>query len=214
MRVVFLGPPGGGKGTQAERLAAKHQVPHIATGDIFRQAIRDGTPMGRQAKEYVDSGRYVPDSVVVGLVRERLEAADAQKGFVLDGFPRTEPQAAALDEMLAAAGAKLDGVILLVVDDETIVQRAMGRRVCDVCGRIYHVEFDPPPAPDQCECGGALTQRSDDQEDTVRNRLSVYREQTAPVINYYRQRELLADVAGVGPINAVADRVGAAVAQV
>lgn len=213
MRVVFLGPPGGGKGTQAERLAANHQVPHIATGDIFRQAIREGTPMGRQAKEYVDSGRYVPDEIVVGLVRERLEQDDAAPGFVLDGFPRTEPQARALDEMLAAAGIGLDAVILLEVDDDAIVARALGRRVCEACGRTYHLEFDPPPSPDTCECGGRLIQRSDDQEDTVRNRLAVYRDQTAPVINYYRDKGILTSVVGVGTIPEVAQRVESVVAQ-
>lgn len=214
MRTVFLGPPGGGKGTQAERLAKQYDVPHIATGDIFRQAIREGTPMGQQAKEYVESGRYVPDEVVVGLVEERLQADDAAKGFVLDGFPRTEPQAQALDEVLSKKGLKLNVVVLLEVGDDEIVGRALGRRVCQACGATYHLEFDPPKVEGRCDnCEGELIQRSDDQEDTVRSRLATYHEQTEPVIAYYRQRNLLAEVVGVGAISEVAQRVADAVRQ-
>ncbi|MEX2355757.1 MAG: adenylate kinase [Thermaerobacterales bacterium] len=207
VRCIFLGPPGAGKGTQAERVAESWGVPHIATGDIFREAIRGGTPLGEKAKEYVDSGRYVPDEVVVGMVKERLRQDDATAGFVLDGFPRTDAQASALDDVLAAEGWSLTAVVHLVVPDEVLIGRSTGRRICQECGRTYHLVYDPPPNPPYCACGATLTQRSDDAESTVRKRLEVYREQTRPLVDYYRQRKLLLDVDGNGPIQQVSARI-------
>jgi adenylate kinase len=204
MRVVFLGPPGAGKGTQAERLAAALGVPRVATGDIFRQAVREGTPLGRQAKEYMDRGALVPDDVTVGIVRERLAQPDCAAGFVLDGFPRTLPQAEALDRILGELGRPVQHAVLLTVPDEEIVRRAAGRRVCPRCGATYHLVSSPPRVDERCDaCGEALVLRDDDREETVRSRLEVYRRQTEPLAAYYRQRGLLRPVDGTGPIDAV-----------
>lgn len=208
LRLVFLGPPGAGKGTQAGRLAQRLGVPHVSTGDIFRAAIAAGTPMGELARPYVESGRYVPDEIVVGIVRERLEAPDCAAGFVLDGFPRTVGQAEALDGLLAERGTPLDAVVHLVVADETVVRRLTGRRVCPRCGAIYHVDADAAAAAGRCaRCGAALVQRDDDREDVVRRRLAVYREQTRPLVEYYRGRGLLRDVDGEGGVDEVARRI-------
>lgn len=208
MRLVFLGPPGAGKGTQAGRLAQRLGVPHVSTGEIFRAAIAAGTPMGNLARPYVESGRYVPDDIVVGIVRERLEAEDCAAGFVLDGFPRTPGQAEALDRLLEERGTPLDAVVHLVVDDDTVVRRLSGRRVCPRCGAIYHLEAGGAAAGGHCaRCGAALVQRDDDREDVVRRRLAVYREQTRPLVEYYRGRGLLVDVDGEGSVEDVAGRI-------
>src|SRR5579875_822024 len=211
-RIVFLGPPGAGKGTQAVRLAERRQLPHVATGDIFRAAVRDGTPLGREAKRYMDEGKLVPDQVTVGIVRERLEKADCARGFVLDGFPRTLAQARALDELLAGMNRPLERVVPMVVDDDVLVRRSTGRRVCPRCGATYHVDSRPPRQPGRCDaCGAALVQRDDDSEATVRRRLAVYHEQTEPLVAYYRDQGKLRDVDGQRSVEEVAAAVEQAV---
>lgn len=208
---MFLGPPGAGKGTQAGKLAERVGVPHVSTGDMFRAAIAAGTPMGRAAQPYVERGGYVPDEIVVGVVRERLSQDDCRGGFVLDGFPRTVPQAEALDRLLAEQGTQLDAAVHLVVDDDTVVRRLSGRRVCPACGAIYHVEADAAARAGSCpRCGAALVQRGDDAEETVRRRLQVYREQTQPLVEYYRRRGALVEVDGVGTVQEVGERIGRA----
>lgn len=195
MRIVMLGPPGAGKGTQAERLAEKLNVPHISTGDIFRGALAEETELGLKAKEYMDKGDLVPDEIVIGIVEERLEEPDCAQGFILDGFPRTIPQAEGLDAILSPQG--LDRVINLEVEDRLLVERLTKRRVCSECGSTYHLLFDPPEVEEVCdECGGQIIQRDDDQEETVKNRLKVYRQQTAPLIDYYSQIDLLLNIDG------------------
>ncbi len=197
--IVLLGAPGSGKGTQAERIAPAFDVPHISTGDILRAAVKRGTPMGLAAKRYMDAGDLVPDDVVIGIIRDRLGEPDTGGGFMLDGFPRTLEQAAALDDMLTGAGRALGLVLQIDVPEEELVQRLAGRRACRHCGRGYNVVFDPPRVEGVCDaCGGDLFQRDDDNEDTVRNRLAVYRRQTEPLIGYYRDRGVLATVYGGG----------------
>lgn len=192
-----MGPPGAGKGTQAQRLVEVLGIVHVATGDLFRAAISQGTPLGREAKKYLDAGQLVPDEVTVGMVRERLQQPDCQKGFLLDGFPRTVPQAEALGEILAGAGQDLDAVLNIDVPEEKLVARLTGRRVCRQCGANYHVEYNPPRVPGVCDrCGGELYQRSDDTEETVRRRLEVYRQQMAPLLSYYRNLGLLKEING------------------
>ena len=197
--IVLLGAPGSGKGTQAERIAPAFDVPHISTGDILRAAVKRGTPMGLAAKRYMDAGDLVPDDVVIGIIRDRLGEPDTGGGFMLDGFPRTLEQAAALDDMLTGAGRALGLVLQIDVPEEELVQRLAGRRACRHCGRGYNVVFDPPKVEGVCDaCGGDLFQRDDDNEDTVRNRLAVYRSQTEPLIGYYRDKGVLATVYGGG----------------
>lgn len=192
-----MGPPGAGKGTQAERLAAALGIVHIATGDLFRAAISQGTPLGQEAKKYLDAGQLVPDEVTVGMVRERLQQDDCRPGFLLDGFPRTVPQAEALGQILEALGQSLDAVLNMDVPEEKLVARLTGRRVCRQCGANYHVEYNPPQVPGVCDrCGGELYQRSDDTEETVRRRLEVYKKQTAPLLDYYRNLGLLKEIDG------------------
>jgi adenylate kinase len=204
MRVVLLGPPGAGKGTQARRLAARWSVPQVATGDMLREAVARGTKLGLEARRYMDAGELVPDSVIIGLVRERLAQPDGRKGFVLDGFPRTAAQAEALDQLLEAEGTPLDRVVLFQVPDEEPVARLSGRRVCRSCGRNYHLTLSPPRTPGVCDhCGGELYQRTDDEEATVRRRLAVYARDTRPLVEYYRRRGLLATIAGTGSVDAV-----------
>lgn len=199
VRLVLLGPPGAGKGTQAERLARATGALHVATGDMFRQAVREATPLGRLAKSFMDRGELVPDDVTVGLVRERLSQEDAAGGFILDGFPRTRPQAEALDRLLSELGRPLTAVLELAVPDDEVVRRLSGRRVCEACGRNYHVEFDPPARPGVCDaCGGRLVQRDDDREETVRRRLEVYRRDTLPLRDFYARRGLLRSVPASG----------------
>jgi adenylate kinase len=204
MRVVLLGPPGAGKGTQARQLAARWGAPQIATGDMLREAVAQGTRLGREAKRYMDAGDLVPDAVIIGLIAERLAGPDAGKGFVLDGFPRTVAQAEALDRLLAEQGLRLDRVVLFQVGDEELVRRLTGRRVCRQCGRNYHLAFSPPRVPDRCDaCGGELYQRADDAEAKVRHRLVVYARDTAPLVEYYRRRGLLETISGLGPVETV-----------
>ncbi|QIA28032.1 adenylate kinase [Thermaerobacter sp. PB12/4term] len=204
MRWIFLGPPGAGKGTQAARLAQRAGVPQIATGDMFRAAVREGTPLGLEAKRYMEAGQLVPDEVTLGLVRERLAQPDCRNGFLLDGFPRTVPQAEGLNEVLAGLGVRLDGVLYFDVPDAVVVERLSGRRVCPACGATYHVRFEPPQVEGRCDrCGAELVQRSDDREETVRQRLAVYRQQTEPLVRYYREAGLLHTLDAGQPIDAV-----------
>jgi adenylate kinase len=195
--LILLGPPGAGKGTQAERIAGHYQMPHISTGDIFRAAIKEGTPLGIEAKRFLDAGELVPDSIVIGIVAERLGQPDCQKGFLLDGFPRTIPQADALETNLSKDQRKVSCVINIAVDPEILVKRLSGRRICRNCGTPYHVETKKEKVTGHCDvCNGELYQRDDDQEETIRRRLAVYRDQTEPLIDYYEKRNLLLTVDG------------------
>ncbi len=204
MHLIMLGPPGSGKGTQGQMLADDLQIPHIATGDIFRTAVQELTELGQRAQGYMNRGELVPDEVVVGIVSERLREPDCKKGFVLDGFPRTVEQAEALDEILLGLGKKLDGVILLEVGKEELVGRLSGRRVCRRCGATYHVEHTPPRREERCDrCGGELYQREDDGEETVRRRLDVHEGQTKPLRMYYQRRGLLHIIDASQPIKKV-----------
>ncbi len=195
MRVILLGPPGAGKGTQAASIASEINIPHISTGEMFRAALKEGTPLGLEAKKYMDSGELVPDDVVVGMVNERIQQSDCKNGFLLDGFPRTIIQAQKLDETMESDGLKIDLVINLQCSDKTVLSRLTGRRVCRNCGAIYHIENMPPKQDGICDkCGGELYQRDDDKADTILNRLEVYRNSTEALIDYYRQKDLLKDV--------------------
>ena len=207
MRLVLVGPPGAGKGTQAQFIASHFAVPKISTGDIFRANVSEGTDLGLEAKKYMDAGDLVPDEVTIGMVTERLTHEDATEGFLLDGFPRTVHQAEVLDELLAAEGAAVDVVLELVVDDDEVVRRLSGRRTCRRCGHVWHLDFDPPATAGQCDrCGGELFQRDDDSEDTIRHRLEVYADQTSPLIGYYGDRGLLRGVDAAGPVEDVTER--------
>ena len=201
MNLLIMGPPGAGKGTQAETLAQELQIINISTGDMFREAIRQGTEMGKKAREYMEMGELVPDSVVVGSTRERLSQPDCARGFLLDGFPRTVVQAEALEDMLETMGIVLDGVINIAVPREKLLERLMGRRICRNCGASYHLRYNKPKVENKCDaCGGELYQREDDHEDVVRNRLFVYYKQTAPLIGYYFAKGVLREVDGARPI--------------
>jgi adenylate kinase len=201
MNLILLGPPGAGKGTQAKMLTEEFSIPQISTGDILRAAVKEGTALGLKAKSFMDAGELVPDDVVIGIVVERLQCDDCSNGFILDGFPRTVAQADALQENLKSLGKELDRVIALQVDTEALVERLTGRRTCRSCGRGYHVRFDPPAVEGRCDsCGGELFQRDDDREATIRHRLAVYDEQTAPLIRYYRQTGLLVELDGMREI--------------
>jgi len=197
MNIIFLGPPGAGKGTQAKILVEKYGIPQISTGDMLREHVAKGTELGVKAKEYMEKGQLVPDEIILSMVKERLSQPDAQKGFILDGFPRTVAQAEALDKMLEEMDKKIEFVLALIVPDEELVTRLTGRRTCKNCGMMYHIKFKPPKVEGKCDaCGGELYQRPDDNEETVRNRLKVYHEQTAPLIEYYRKKGVLFEVDG------------------
>ncbi|WP_248964965.1 adenylate kinase [Sphaerisporangium perillae] len=207
MRVVLVGPPGAGKGTQAQYIASNLSIPKISTGDIFRANVSGGTDLGKLAKEYMDRGDLVPDEVTVAMVRDRLGEPDAQEGFLLDGFPRNVPQAQILNKMLAEFGTSLDIVLELVVDDDEVVRRLAGRRTCRSCGKVWHVVFDPPSQVGVCDaCGGELFQRDDDREETIRHRLEVYQQQTAPLISFYADEGILHGVDATGPVEEITER--------
>ena len=214
-RVAFLGPPGAGKGTQARELAQEWRVPHLATGDMLREAVAASTPLGREAKGYMDQGALVPDDVIIRMMGERLGKADAGRGFILDGFPRTIAQAEALAKLLKDLGQALDTVVYFDVSEPELLRRLTGRRVCRTCGHSYHMTSNPPKRAGVCDdCGGELYQRDDDAETTVRKRLDVYQRQTAPLLDYYRQRSLLATVSGEGPLATIRDSIRAATGAV
>lgn len=207
MQVMMLGLPGAGKGTQASRINADYAIPHISTGDMFRAAIAAKTPLGLEAQNYLESGRLVPDQLTIGIVRERLQEADAQKGFVLDGFPRTLPQAQALDGMLQTLGKPLDCVLYIHVPQEVLLARLTGRRICKSCGATYHLVYQPPTHDGRCDvCGGELYQRADDTAEKVATRLQQYA-QTEPLVDYYQVRGLLRQVDGEQEIDTVYDEI-------
>lgn len=211
MNLILLGPPGVGKGTQAKLLIDRFGIPQISTGDILRAAVKELTPMGVKAKGYMDSGALVPDEVVIGIVEERLAQEDCRKGFILDGFPRTVPQADALAQVLSGMGRSIDRVVSLSVDKGELLKRLTGRRACSKCGAGYHVDFAPSRVSGVCDaCSGELFQREDDKESTILNRLAVYEEQTAPLIAYYEKAGLLCSVDGMGSVDAVQAEIVAA----
>ncbi|MCA0993604.1 MULTISPECIES: adenylate kinase [Bacillales] len=204
MNLVLMGLPGVGKGTQAEKIVEKYGIPHISTGDMFRAAIKEGTPLGLKAKEYMDSGNLVPDEVTIGIVRERLGKDDCEKGFLLDGFPRTVAQADALETILSDLGKKLNYVINISVEEDQLMQRLTGRRVCRNCGATYHAVFNPPKEEGVCDkCGGELYQRDDDKEETVRTRLEVNKQQQQPLLTFYEGKGYLKTIDGNRDINEV-----------
>jgi adenylate kinase len=208
VRVVLLGPPGAGKGTQAKLLRDRFEACQISTGDILRKAVADKTPLGREAEGYLNRGELVPDDVIVRLVGERLKQTDCAKGFVLDGFPRTLPQAQSLEGILKEMALPLDGVLSIQVPHDVIVQRLAGRRNCQNCGALYHVNFDPPRNGETCDrCDGRLQQRDDDREETITTRLRVYESQTAPLASYYRERGNLREINGVGKVEDIQKRI-------
>jgi adenylate kinase len=207
VRLVLVGPPGAGKGTQAQFISSNLSIPKISTGDIFRYNVSTGTELGRQAKAFMDRGDLVPDEVTIAMVSSRLQEDDAQVGFLLDGFPRNVPQAETLKKMLAEWEARLDIVLELVVDDDEVVRRLSGRRTCRKCGRIWHGVFDPPARQGVCDdCGGELFQRDDDQEETIRHRLDVYQQQTRPLIAYYADDGTLLGIDATGPVEEITAR--------
>jgi adenylate kinase len=207
MRLVLVGPPGAGKGTQAEFIAEHFKIPKISTGDIFRANVAGGTKLGQLAKKYMDAGDLVPDEVTNAMVRNRLAEPDAVEGFLLDGFPRNVQQAHELDDILDAIGSQLSVVLDLDVDHDEVVRRLSGRRTCKKCGHVWHVEYDPPSTAGICDkCGGELYQRDDDRPDTVRHRLEVYAQQTEPLISFYAEREQLVAIDALGAVEDVTDR--------
>lgn len=206
MNIVLMGLPGAGKGTQAEYIKERYNIPHISTGDMFRQAVEEGTELGKQAKTYMEAGQLVPDEVTIGIVKERLAKPDCANGFLLDGFPRTEAQAQALQDTLQSLGKSLDHVVLIHVDKEKLIERLTGRRVCSNCGATYHVMFNPPSKEGLCDrCGGNLIQRSDDSPETVATRLEVNLKQTEPILEYYKGLGLLRVVNGDQEIGQVSE---------
>jgi adenylate kinase len=212
--IVLLGPPASGKGTQAARLREALDLPHVASGDLFRENLKNETELGRKAKEYMDRGELVPDDITIAMVMDRLSRPDCAGGALLDGFPRTMAQAEALDEALAAQGHEISVVPNITVPDEVLVERVSGRRLCRTCGESYHVTFNPPQQPGVCDKdGGELYQRDDDKPETVRKRLKVYWEQTSPLIDYYRRKGLLVEIDGDQPIDAVEADLRAAVME-
>ncbi len=204
MRVVVLGPPGVGKGTQATRLRQELGVPHVSTGDILREAVQKGTPLGKRARSFMDSGKLVPDDLMGELIAERLAQPDAASGFVLDGFPRTAEQVGILDAVLEKISAGIDRVLALEAPSAEIVRRLSGRRICPKCGSVYHIDSRPPASPGVCDgCGSALVQRPDDEEEVIRERLKVFEAQTLPMMKIYRERGLLKEVNASGDAESV-----------
>jgi len=211
VRAVLVGPPGAGKGTQAQFIASQLAIPKISTGDIFRYNVSTGTELGRRAKDFMDRGDLVPDEVTIGMVTSRLQEDDCHSGFLLDGFPRNVPQAETLKKMLSAWDTRLDIVLELVVDDDEVVRRLSGRRTCRRCGQVWHATFDPPVHKDRCdECDGELFQRDDDSEETIRHRLDVYAQQTQPLIAFYADEGILLGIDATGPVEDITGRALAA----
>ena len=212
MRIVLLGAPGSGKGTQAQRLMAEKGIPQISTGDLLRAAVASGSELGRKAKSAMDAGELVSDDIVLGMIRERLDEDDVADGFILDGFPRNESQAESLDELLSELGQPLDAAVLMDVDFDILMKRLTGRRTCSVTGKVLNIYYSPQEELDACrEAGGELLQRDDDNEETIANRLQVYRQQTAPLVDYYRERGLLETVDAEGTVEEVYERLVSAV---
>jgi adenylate kinase len=208
MRLVLLGAPGAGKGTQAKILVEKYGIPQISTGDLLRAAVAAGTALGKEAKSYMDKGELVPDSVVLGMVEERLKQDDCKKGYILDGFPRNTKQAEALDKMLSSLNMSLTAALSVDVPFDDLMKRLTGRRTCKACGQMYNVYFNPPKKEGVCDkCGGELFQRDDDREETIKKRLEVYNAQTAPLIDYYGKKGILKSVAGTGSIDDIFKKV-------
>ncbi len=211
MHMILIGPPGVGKGTQAKYLVDKYQIPQISTGDMLRANIKNDTELGRNAQEFMNAGQLVPDDVILGMVEQRFLEPDCANGYILDGFPRTIPQAEGLDKLLDKMGLKLDAVLVITADDEEIVRRLSARRTCSDCKTIYNLMFSPPKTEGICDkCGGSnIVQRDDDQPETIKNRLKVYHDQTAPLVDYYTAQKLDRTVDGVGSINEIKDRIAA-----
>ena len=208
MNLILLGPPGAGKGTQAQMIVERYRIPQISTGDILRNAVKENTPLGVKAKAFMDRGQLVPDEVVIGIIDERLRAPDCNPGFILDGFPRTIAQAEALQPILTKIGKSIDHVINIEVDPEELVHRLTGRRTCRNCGAMFHVLFHPPKGEGVCDrCGGTLYQREDDKEETIRTRLREYQKQTAPLIEYYQQKNRLRSIQGMGGQDQILERI-------
>jgi adenylate kinase len=207
VRIVLVGPPGAGKGTQAQFISSHLAIPRISTGDIFRYNVTSNTELGRKAREYMERGDLVPDEVTVAMVRDRLGEDDAQEGFLLDGFPRNVPQAETLKKMLSEWDARLSVILELVIDEDEVVRRLSGRRTCRRCERVWHVLYDPPALPDICDdCGGELFQRDDDQEDVIRHRVEVYNSQTSPLVAFYADEGILVGIDATGPVEEVTSR--------
>lgn len=214
MRLVLLGPPGAGKGTQASAIVKKYSIPHISTGDIFRSNIKEGTELGKQVESYMNKGLLVPDELVVSIVKDRLTKDDCKNGFLLDGFPRTVAQAEALDEELSNMNIKLDRVINIEVGKEILIERAIGRRICKDCGATYHIKYNPSKEEGICDvCGGELYQRDDDNKDTVEKRIEVYHKQTKPLIDYYDKKGLLLNVDGTKSIEEIFNEIVESLAE-
>ena len=204
MGIILLGPPGAGKGTQAKKLTAEFSIPQISTGDMLREAVKNGTELGKKAKSFMDAGGLVPDEVVIGIVKERLAAKDCDRGFILDGFPRTIPQAQALDRVAGELGKEIRFVLSLEVDQNELMERLCGRRTCTGCGAMFHVKFNPPKAAGKCDkCGTSLIQRDDDREETITARLANYNKATAPLLDYYRHTGKIRTVTASGEIDAI-----------
>jgi len=208
LNLILLGPPGAGKGTQAQRMVDRYHIPQISTGDILRAAVKESTPLGMKAKGFMDQGQLVPDEIVIGIIEERLKAKDCNAGFILDGFPRTIPQAEALQPILTRIGKKIDYVINIEVDPEELVRRLTERRTCKNCGAMFHILFQPPKKEGICDrCGGTLYQRADDKEETIRTRLKEYEKQTAPLIQYYQGKKTIRSVQGLGGPDQIFDQI-------
>ncbi len=208
MNLILLGPPGAGKGTQAQRMVDRYHIPQISTGDILRAALKESTPLGTKAKGFMEQGQLVPDEIVIGIIEERLKAKDCDLGFILDGFPRTIPQAEALQPILTSMGKGIDHVVNIAVDPEELVRRLTGRRTCKNCGAMFHLFFQPSKKEGTCDrCGGNLYQRADDKEETIRTRLKEYEKQTAPLIQYYQGKKVLRTIQGVGGPDQIFDQI-------